>query len=281
MSKEMQNPTLESKPVKKRRVKKLPDDFIILDENVLEVIQPVTSPEVIQPVTAPEVIQTATSPVIQTEDLGKKFEMGICMLYGIPYDGKYKYSMEEAEKLKDRLKTLSHIFPHELTHTAKNGSQYDFTGSTDETIKLSAKTTKKDGKVAPQVIGQPSRKKFCNIFGIDCSASLEEIKSYIEANASLMLEKYFDTTFDCPILYYNQHKDVLQFIRLINKVDWSSQSIQFTRKGTIWNESSSIKIGKITIGEFQVHNNRDCIKFRWSFENLLKMFKESFEITSL
>ena len=31
-----------------------------------------------------------------TEDLGKIFEMAICMLYGIDYDGKYKYSLDEA-----------------------------------------------------------------------------------------------------------------------------------------------------------------------------------------
>jgi hypothetical protein len=255
MNDEMQNSNPEEAPIKKRKIKKLPDDCIILDE--------------------------PTQEVLQTEDLGKKFEMGICLLYGIPYDGKYKYSMDEAEKLRNRLSKLLTIFPYELKHTAKNGSQYDFTGATDNSIKLSAKTTKKDGKVAPQVIGQPSRKKFCNVFGIVDTASLEEIKSYIEVNASSMLEKYFDTTFDCPILYYNQHKDVLQFIRVINNVDWSSQAIQFTKIGTAWNESSSIKIGKITIGEFQVHSHRDCIKFRWSFEKLIELFNDSFEIINL
>lgn len=254
----MQNP----KQIKKRKINKLPDEIVILDE---------------EPV---KVVETATS-TVQTEDLGKKFEMGICLLYGIPYDGKYKYSMEEAEKIRDRIAPLLNIFSHQIRHTAKNGSQYDFTGLHDETIRLSAKTTKKDGKVAPQVIGQPSRKKFCDVFGIADTSNLEEIKSYIEVNAQLMLEKYFDTTFDCPILYYNQHKDIVQFIRLVSKVEWSSQVIQFTKTGAAWNESSSIKIGKVTIGEFQVHNHRDCIKFRWSFEKLIELFKESFEIVNL
>lgn len=256
------NPNPEPKPIKKRKVKKLPDDCIIEE-------------------TTPEVQPTISSKILQTEDLGKIFEMGICLLYGIPYDGKYKYSMEEAEKIRDRLTQLLTIFPYELKHTAKNGSQYDFTGATDESVKLSAKTTKKDGKVAPQVIGQPSRKKFCDVFEISDTSSLEEIKSHIENNVASMLEKYFDTTFDCPILYYNQHKNVVQFIRLTNKVDWSTQSIQFTKTGAAWNESSSIKIGKITIGEFQVHTHRDCIKFRWSFEKLIELFKDSFEIISL
>lgn len=249
MSEDMQ------KPIPKKR-NTLSNDFIIVDD-------------------------TTSTPILQTEDLGKKFEMGICLLYNIPYDGKYKYNMEEAEKLRDRISPLLNIFPYKLKHTAKNGSQYDFTCESDEMIKLSAKTTKKDGKVAPQVIGQPSRKKFCQVFGFDMSASLKEIKSFIECNVSSMLEKYFDTTFDCPIIYYNQHKDVLKFIRLINKVDWSSQTIQFTKMDAAWNESSSIKIGKVTIGEFQVHTHRDCIKFRWSFENLIDLFKDSFTIINL
>lgn len=264
MSEYIQNPNLQTNPIKKKNVKKLPDDYIILDESI------------------PHVLQTITPHVLQTEDLGKKFEMSVCLLYGIPYDGKYKYSMEEAEKLKDRISKLLTIFPYELKHTAKNGSQYDFTGLNDESIKLSAKTTKKDGKVAPQVIGQPSRKKFCDVFGMVAdTSSLEEIKSYIEGNVSSMLEKYFNTTFDCPIVYYNQKKDILQLIRLINKVDWSSQSINFTKTGVAWNESSSIKIEKVSIGEFQLHNHRDCIKFRWCFEKLIKLFNDSFEIINL
>lgn len=31
---------------------------------------------------------------VLTEDLRKIFEKGVCMLYGIEYDGKYKYSID-------------------------------------------------------------------------------------------------------------------------------------------------------------------------------------------
>ena len=70
----------------------LPDDLIILED-------PITK-------------------TLQTEDLGKIFEMAICILYGIPFDGKYKYSMDKAEKLKDRIIGLNEAFPHKLKHTA-------------------------------------------------------------------------------------------------------------------------------------------------------------------
>lgn len=189
---------------KKRVPKKLPDDVIIVDET--------------------------PKSTLQTEDLGKKFEMAICILYGTPFEGKYKYSIEEAEQLKIRLEPLIEAFPHPLRHTAKNGSQYDFTGAEDESIKLSAKTTKKDGKVCPQVIGQPSRKKFCNFFSIDESLDLTAIKAHIESNVDDMMEIYFDHTFDCPIVYYNQNKNVLQLVKLKKNIDWSDYLIDFSHK---------------------------------------------------
>jgi hypothetical protein len=223
------------------------------------------------------------STILLTEDLGKKFEMAICLLYNIPYDGNYKYSMIDAEKLKQRIGSFITVFPYSIKHTAKNGYQYDFTGEDDDTIKLSAKTTKKDGMVCPQVIGQPTKKKFCEFFNIDLSIKTEEIKTYIETNVNKMLIEYYERTFDCPILYYNQKTDRLLYIKKTTEIDWLNKSIEFShhKKNKIWGESSSISINNIKIGEFQVHNHRDCIKFRWAFEKLLDTFSENFDITIL
>lgn len=38
-----------------------------------------------------------------------------------------------------------------------------------------------------------------------------------------------------------------------------------------WNESNTVKYGGITIGEFQVHQNRNCFKFRFNMQNLLEI----------
>ena len=111
-------------------------------------------------------IQTKKSlPSVKTEDLGKIFEMAICLTYDIPFDGNYKYSLEEANKLKDRIQKVVEVFPYSLKHIAKNGSPHDFVSLCDSTY-LSAKTTKKNAKVCPQVIGQPSKKKFCEFVGV-------------------------------------------------------------------------------------------------------------------
>ena len=225
-----------------------------------------------------------TTNKVLTEDLGKIFEMAICLYYEIDYDGHYKYSLQEAQILKNKLSNLKSVFPYAIKHCAKGGSKYDFECIDDPTIHLSAKTTKKDGKVCPQVIGQPSRKKFCEFFALDPhSASLDQIKTFIINNIAQMLTVYCTHTFDCPLLYYNKHSNKLAFIVYKEHINWSNSTIQFSHniKNKLWNESSSISINGVTIGEFQVHNNRDCIKFRWCFEKLLTVFGQHFTIVDL
>jgi len=219
---------------------------------------------------------------VVTEDLGKIFEMSICLLYDIEYDGKYNYGLKEAHIIKDKIHKLKNIFPYKIKHIAKNGNKYDF-GNLQENIYLSAKTTKKDGKVCPQVIGQPSKKKFCEFFEIEPSYDLEQIKKFIEINVTKLLEIYIINTFDCPIIYYNKHKNLLLFIKIKETINWINYIIQFSHiiKNKKWNESTTISINNISIGEFQIHNKRDCIKFRWNFEKLLNLFADNFEITNL
>ena len=224
-----------------------------------------------------------TTNKVLTEDLGKIFEMAICLYYEIDYDGHYKYSLQEAQILKNKLSNLKSVFPYAIKHCAKGGSKYDFECLDDPTIHLSAKTTKKDGKVCPQVIGQPSRKKFCEFFALDQSIGLDQIKTFIINNIAQMLTVYCIHTFDCPLLYYNKHSNLLAFIVYKEHINWSNYVIQFSHniKNKLWNESSSISINGVTIGEFQVHNNRDCIKYRWCFEKMLAMFGQHFTIVDL
>jgi hypothetical protein len=222
---------------------------------------------------------------ILTEDLGKIFEMAICLLYDTPYIGNYKYSMEKAMLLRDKIINLKTVFPHNIVHTAKNGARYDYTctDTDNKEIYLSAKTTKKGDKVCPQVIGQPTKKKFCQFFGLDISITIPEIKLFIEGNIYIMIEKYFEYTFDCPIIYYNEKGNKIKFIKKINNVIWNDYVIEFRhiKESKLWNESTTIYIEGVSIGELQVHNHRDCIKFRWCFEKILDKFNDKFEIINL
>jgi hypothetical protein len=221
---------------------------------------------------------------ILTEDLGKIFEMAICLLYDTDFNGKYSYSIEEANVIKDKIQKLKIVFPYTINHIAKNGNKYDFvTTNAQYNTYLSAKTTKKNAKVCPQVIGQPSKNKFCEFFGIRLDFNLDQIKQYIESNVKSLLYTYSVNTFDCPIVYYNKHKQTVLFVKLRETIQWTQYDIQFSHrvKQKKWNESTSIIVNNVNIGEFQVHNHRDCIKFRWAFEKLLNVFKDNFEIIDL
>lgn len=226
---------------------------------------------------------------LRTEDLGKEAEMAICQLYNTPYDGKYNYTMDAAESLKNRFVNLKNYFP-DCIHTAKNGSMYDFTSNDDSKPQfLSAKTSKRDGKVCPQVIGQPTKKKYCEHFNLPSNSTNEDIKMFIQNNLPQLLKEYSDYTFHCPIIYYNKKKDMLKYITKKNNIDWEKHLILFghIEKQKDWNESTTIYLQcndnekNITLGEFQIHNHRDGIKFRWKFENLIELFADNFEVVNL
>ena len=228
-------------------------------------------------------IITQTPKKILTEDTGKMFEMAICLTYGIPYDGKYKYGLETPEKLKSRLTKLPTLFPL-CSHTAKRGSRYDYTAVTDQTKHLSAKTTKKDGKVAPQVVGQSQPQKFCETLGIPFTNTFE-LKKYIQENIVSLLPQLLSYTLDCDSIYYNEKKDTIQYIHLKDPIHFSQYSYHWTCPYTDWNNSSTLKIvtpdGKVTaLLEVQFHSaSRTNMAVRWCFEEFLVLFKDNLEIT--
>jgi hypothetical protein len=221
--------------------------------------------------------------MVQTEDTGKMFEMSICLAYGIPYDGKYKYSMELPEKLKARLYKLVDVFPM-CRHTAKRGSRYDFTSLADDTKHLSAKTTKKGtGKVAPQVVGQSQPKKFCESLGIEYT-TISDLKKYIQTNIVDIIPILVQYTFDCPNIYYNEEKNTIRFIILNVPIQWSSYEFKWTCDWSTWNNSSSLKITwnnkEYMLLEFQFHTkSRTNMAIRWYYENFLTVFRDNLCVT--
>lgn len=244
---------------------------------------------------------------IKTEDTGKEFEMALCLALGTPYNGAYKYGMETPEKLKKRLAPLitQNLFPI-CKHTASNGSRYDFTSLDDDSIHLSAKTTKKGvGMVAPQVIGQPSPQKFCDIVGLTFTTK-ENLKTDIQTNITTILPFLVDYTFDCPTLFYNKEQDTIRFIKLITPIVWDNHIFTWTcyanadvannnkvyanadvaNINKVWNDSSTLKIKNgddfIRLIEFQFHTKkRKNMTIRWCYENVLTIFKDNFSIIHL
>lgn len=228
---------------------------------------------------------TSTRARVVTEDLGKIAEKALCDLIGTPYNMKFKYPQARVDTLKPRFTSLA----EELSgykHTGNVDDLNDFT-SADGSKHLSVKTTKKGWKVCPQVIGQPARSTFCPTFGLPVDSTNEQIKAYIETNVGSMIPRYIQTTFHCPVLFYCEKTNLCQLITLVTPLDWSK--VQLTLRHQImkkaWNESATLygenNGKKFSLGEFQVHNHRDCIKFRFDLNSLLKLFPENFTIKAV
>jgi hypothetical protein len=218
--------------------------------------------------------------ILLTEDLGKIFEKAICLVFDTPYIGPYKYGLEEPTKLKLRLEKLKDHFPS-LVHTAEKGGRYDFTCDKLKDTHLSAKTTKKGGKVAPQDIGQPSISKFCSIFELG-EKTIPQLKEWIQKNPKILLSRCEKDTFDCKIIYYNKIKDIIKFINKKTDIKWDEAVFSFTREAKDWKNSTTLKIKSkdefISIAEIQFHTKRKNMVFRWVFEKILEIFPDNFEI---
>lgn len=223
---------------------------------------------------------------LSTEDTGKEFEMAICICKDIIYDGKFKYSNEEAKKLADRLikSNFNTYCPGIYKHSAKKGGRYDFTNDDDKKNKyLSAKSSKeKSGRVAPSVIGQPKPEKFCEIIKTNYISDYE-LKKYIQNNIKDILNFFINYTFDCPNIYYNKAKNTIQFITIKNKINWENYEFKWTQNYDKWNVSSILKIKMedkyISLMEFQFHKkSRTNMANRWFYDNFIDIFKDDFSI---
>ena len=228
-----------------------------------------------------------STPVLQTEDTGKTLEYAICLAYNIPYNGPFKYSVEEAHALVYRLKTGlidKKLFP-QCTHTAEKGSRYDYTSNDNASQHLSAKSTKDKGKVAPQVIGQPSPQKFCDLLGVKFT-DVASLKKYIQENINTILPLLDTYTFDSPIVYYNKKKNTIQFIKLTTPIMWNNYQYSWTTPYNNWTNSTTLHIStlgqkSIPLVEFQFHSTRKNMAIRWCFDAFLKFFQNNLAISSL
>jgi len=222
---------------------------------------------------------------VKTEDTGKTLEMAICLAYGIPYNGNYRYDMELPTLLKPRLSRLVEFFPT-CRHTANKGARYDYTSLADDTHHLSAKSTKRGvGKVAPQVIGQSQPNAFCERVGIEYT-TIPALKEYLQRDILLILPILTHYTFDCPTVYYHQEKNTIRYIRLNTPIEWVNYQFSWTRGWKEWGNSSTLKVQcgpqEVSLLEIQFHTKkRTNMAIRWCYENFLTLFKKHLTIVQL
>lgn len=235
---------------------------------------------------------------MNNETIGISAEVAIANAFQVPINSDYvKRSNNDIVDLLEQ--NIIQIFkceniPSPVKHVAEGQNPVDFILK-DKTT-LSVKTNKnKLNKVAPQIIGQPTSKKYFEYFDdiIDCSppATYEEkvelFKRISITYIEIVMKHYWKNLFECDHLlffyhiidknrYIHNNYKYLYIPKPVHEPIWQSQKIKFTKSFDSWGESCTVKYestdGKyISLGEFQAHKNRDCLKFRFNMKGLLKL----------
>lgn len=234
-----------------------------------------------------------------TETFGISAEKAICDVFGICYDKDLIHRSDETIILK--LKPLIERIFSENTiakpkeHVGKKAgergknskSPYDFILSDNSTLSVKTNLNSKSSKVCPPEVGQPGKDTFLEYFGhlVENEFSIEnkfsnlEFKKVVLNKIDEMIPIYIKHLFDCDYLLWISYdkkldKYVYSLISDINDIIWEKEKFSFTRDTLeTWNESTTVKYDGLSIGEFQVHNNRNSYKFRFNLVNLLSILE--------
>jgi hypothetical protein len=217
----------------------------------------------------PIVQDVPLKPILKTEDLGKTVEYALCLLYGLEYTGNFKYDTDKAHKLKERFQGIKNkLKVKEFVGKTNNYTDFILKGGSG----LSVKSNKSQSKIAPQIIGQTTKNNFKKHFNCD-----DKIKVFVKENLDRVLNEYCKYTFEQTLLYYNEKHDDLLIYKLKNQI--KIEGAYFYNEK--WRESATIKYKNLTIGEFQIHKNRNCVKFRFQLDNFIKLFENDFVIDKI
>lgn len=219
------------------------------------------------------------------ETLGITMEKLICNIYKLKNDiDEKRVDNNIINNIINDIKNIIYDKINIIEYSgSKNKSYIDFLCNQNKTLSL--KTNKGNNKVCPQKIGQMTNKKFKEFFNI---SENDDVKKYIIENINNLCKIYIQNLFICDFLLYIKTKVKkgkymeIEYINIIEKdiihiifsiID--KYNIKFTKNKDTWKESNTIKIGDVSIAEIQIHNNRNCIKFRFIIENIIKMINEN------
>lgn len=238
---------------------------------------------------------------MNNETFGVSCEIALCKLFKsktIPNEERgneeyVKNLIPEFKILFDKFKKKYQFETLEYTGEAQN--KIDFKDNNNKTYSLKS-NLKKSTKVCPQVIGQCTRdvfrdkvySKILKLSDPDYFLENKTIKEFILKHPKNLFALYLENLFCCDyVLYVKQQNSTkydmdiidvknIKFSELKQKIE--SDTFIFTKNLNNWNESATMKVdykiddkkNLISLGEYQIHNNRNCIKFRFDLKNLLK-----------
>lgn len=243
---------------------------------------------------------------INNESIGISAEVAIAKSYGVAINPYYEARSEKA--IVDLLMKNNNVLkifekegiPAPKSHIAEGQNPVDFILVGGKT--LSVKTNQEGlGKVAPQIIGQPTaetyfsylEKYFDNFSLRDILVKLNLRDTYENrslifkkismSNTAAVVDMYWKNLFDCDFYLHffnlDNYANPLNNYVLLGKEQppvWDNDKFSFTRSLNSWNESNTLKYCGISMGEFQVHHNRNCFKFRFNMKGVMELFSRGY-----
>lgn len=218
--------------------------------------------------------------VSDNEQFGIFIEKQLCNLYDIEFKSKRDNNMlvvdAHTEKLifDDISRSLGGHKIRIVEHVGGENGKTDFILTEGKTLSL--KSLSSSNKICPQVIGQSSRKRIGKHFKIDIATG-EDFKQFVANNLQKVLDEYIAFTFICDTtLVYTFKKAKLYTIeRTDAEPTFIECSFHLNKTVEEWNESATVLTRRDgvshSIGEFQVHNNRNCCKFRFNIDKLVEL----------
>lgn len=231
---------------------------------------------------------------ITNETLGVTCEKVICDMFNLDYPSSFykRYSQDAQYQLQDVIKEVFLHLPNPIQYAGNlvgdrggfSKSSIDFILKGDKSLSVKTNIGK---KVCPSEVGQPNDKT-CYLYFKDYIDGKEvnkiSFKNMVYNHIDKIMPIYLAHLFDCDYLlriFANSKNDFIKSgyaygYNIVKKdfgihMNWDINKFSFSQP-TIdtWKESNTVYYDGVTLGEFQVHNNRNCFKFRFNFDNLLK-----------
>lgn len=215
-----------------------------------------------------------------TEQLGILVERAMCDIVKIPFNTKRKYDSLPSDVVNDISETVGPVLKKmKLQHVGNLNMTYDFLNSENNTT-VSVKTLMKGNRICPQNIGQCSLNSLSSKLGKNFD-KIETFKNYFMENKMEMLRNYLVNCFCCDMtMIYKFDKGIVYIIRRnsINDIKFKNElSLSTSKLLCDWNESNTVynclNGKRLSIGELQIHKNRNCVKFRFNVDTLVEMIK--------
>ena len=244
---------------------------------------------------------------INNETVGISAELAVADIFDVPVNAAYR-QRGNAEIAAAIGGVAAEAFakygiPRPIKHIAEKDDLVDFLLENGETLSVKS-NMKTNDKVAPQKVGQPTAdsyffEHFSEFYDIEAiqrkkrgrkndeeeqKKALEKVrlfKTTTLARTDELMRVYWNNLFDCDYLLYisgvllpgnrlNPRMKCLVFPNL-QTPNWDYKKFSFTKSAESWNESCTVKYAGVTIGDFQVHKNRDNLKFRFALKGVQKL----------